>query len=194
MAKEKGLIYGIARNDADYDVEVRNGKIKVVCPFFRKWFAMLSRCYNEINIKRNPSYYGCYVCDDWLAFSNFKSWMEKQDWQGKELDKDLLVTGNKIYSPETCCFIPHEINVFMVEGSSRRGTCLLGVTYVKKKKLYRPRCNNPFTKTTEELGQGKSEFEAHIKWKRRKHELACIYADMQKDERIANALRLRYAS
>lgn len=187
------MIYGIGINDADYPVEIKIGQLRSTCKFYRKWFAMLTRCYNKNEIRKHPSYAECSVCESWLLFSNFKQWMEQQDWEGKDLDKDLLVKGNKVYSPETCCFISREINTFMIDRGAGRGDYLLGVTFVKKKKLYRARCNNPFTKSAENLGLGKSEIEPHLRWKKRKHELACIYADMQSDERIANALRIRYA-
>ena len=50
------------------------------------------------------------MCDEWLRFSNFKRWFDKNYEEGYYLDKDILVNGNKVYSPETCCFVPHEIN------------------------------------------------------------------------------------
>ena len=76
---------------------------------------MLQRCYSESHLVRQPTYKGCSVCEEWLTFSNFKSWMEQQDWEGKQLDKDLLVYKNKIYSPETCVFVSSVINSFFVE-------------------------------------------------------------------------------
>lgn len=101
-------VQGVGIMDADYIVDVReywveNGKRKSrlvwSCPFHRKWSDMLVRCYSPKRLEYRQSYAGCYVCDEWLTFSNFKSWMEKQDWEGKHLDKDLLQTGSKVYSP-----------------------------------------------------------------------------------------------
>ena len=78
-----------------------------------KWKLMLSRCYYQKHIAVRPSYGECSVCDEWLTFSNFKKWFEdpKNGYQeGYHLDKDILVKGNKLYSPDTCCFVPQEIN------------------------------------------------------------------------------------
>ena len=110
-----GTVYGVGTNDAGYAIQVMesvrgaNGKPKQriiwFCPFYRRWVHMLERCYSERYQEKKPTYIGCTVCEEWLRFSNFKSWMETQDWEGKHLDKDLLVEGNKIYSPDTCILV-----------------------------------------------------------------------------------------
>lgn len=103
--KKKGYKkYGVGINDVD-------GKVDG-CPFYRRWNSMLQRCYSENYHKYRPTYKDCEVCEDWLTFSNFKSWMEEQDWEGKQLDKDFLGNG-KLYSPETCCFISGKVNSFL---------------------------------------------------------------------------------
>lgn len=113
--KKVKLVCGVGINDADYPVRIRS-HIKQDgtfldewrCPFYTKWQKMLSRCYGKYNKSQKfNSYDQVEVCQEWLRFSNFKSWMEKQDWESKELDKDLLSGESKIYSPETCCFISH---------------------------------------------------------------------------------------
>ena len=78
---------------------------------YQIWFDMLKRCYSDrVKAVRN-TYKACRVCDEWLNFQNFAEWCEKQnDFENLELDKDLLVRGNKVYSPETCCFIPPLFN------------------------------------------------------------------------------------
>lgn len=94
------LVYGVGVDDLDYPKKklLPNGKYSF-CPYYQRWRGMIRRCYSKAQLGKNPNYEGCTVCDEWLTFSNFKSWMEKQDWEGKELDKDLLVRGNKVYSP-----------------------------------------------------------------------------------------------
>lgn len=77
------------------------------------WIAMLSRCYGTES-KRHPTYIGCSVCDEWLTFSNFKRWFDDNYVEGYQLDKDLLLQGNKVYSPNTCCFIPKKINTMIL--------------------------------------------------------------------------------
>lgn len=87
------------------------------------WSDMFKRCYNENWIEKHPTYVETEVCDEWLKFSNFLKWHQENYVEGWHLDKDLLGDG-KIYSPETCCFIPAYINKFLTKrgsGVSKRG-------------------------------------------------------------------------
>ena len=186
------IVHGVGINDADYEVKPRQGGVVVVCPFYQRWKNMLNRCYSNSCQLRQPAYIGCTVCSEWLVFSNFKRWMECQEWKGKELDKDILVSGNKIYSPETCVFIDGSINVFLTDKSSSRGELLLGVDFHRLSGKFRAQCRNQITKNKEHLGLFKDESSAHEAWRKRKHEIACQLADSQTDERVANALRTRY--
>lgn len=99
-------VFGVGINDADYVVCGKHG----TCPYYKAWQNMLKRCYCDSYQAKQPTYVGCTVCDEWLSFSVFRAWMEKQDWRGKELDKDILVPGNRVYSPETCLFVTRQIN------------------------------------------------------------------------------------
>ncbi len=108
--KTKKPLYGVGINDSIYLTETRIEGKRIKCPYYVIWSTMLKRAYSyKFHISR-PTYRSVIVCDDWLLFSNFKSWMEKQDWQGKQLDKDMLFPNNKVYSPETCIFIPNYLN------------------------------------------------------------------------------------
>lgn len=72
------------------------------------WFNILSRCYDP---KENQiSYAGCTLHEDWHNFQNFAEWYHKNYVKDFALDKDLLVENNKIYGPNTCCYLPREIN------------------------------------------------------------------------------------
>lgn len=79
------------------------------------WHAMLKRCYCKKNLEKHPTYKDVHVCNDWHNFQNFAKWVE-ENWNYEymdsswELDKDILSDTKKIYSPETCCFVPTEIN------------------------------------------------------------------------------------
>ena len=114
----KKLIQGVGINDADY--KIRKGKS--LCPYYRRWTDMIKRCYSDKFKQSRPTYEGCTVCSEWLTFSNFKSWMEKQDWKGKALDKDLLSFKGFTYSPETCVFIPADLNSLLC-GINKKGYC-----------------------------------------------------------------------
>ena len=188
----KSLLYGVGVNDADYAVEARCGAVRYRCPFYVKWSSMIQRCYSKIYKMKTSAYEGCTVCKEWLIFSNFKSWMEEQDWQGKELDKDLLVVGNKVYSPETCAFVDLITNIFTTDSRARRGEWPIGASWCKKDYVFTSRCSNPFTKKKEHLGHFHDAQSAHLAWKKRKHELACMLANLQTNERVADALKSRY--
>lgn len=117
MNTKRGLAYGIGVNDYVGRVKENGKHIKA----YRAWISMLSRCYGKKELVHRPSYIGCSVCDEWLLFSNFKRWYDENYIDGFQLDKDLLVKGNKVYSPETCCFVPIEINCFLLESNLSRG-------------------------------------------------------------------------
>lgn len=139
LTKRK-LVFGIGINDADYMIRPRlNGK-GVMCPFYQKWHNMLGRCYNPKYHEKQPTYLECSVCEPWLTFSNFRAWMVKQDWRGKHLDKDLLILGNKTYSPETCIFVPGDINKLINDHAAKRGKWPIGVCFDKASGRFRARC------------------------------------------------------
>lgn len=191
MARPKRLLCGVGINDSDYAIaKTVDGKRKL-CPIYQVWASMIKRCYCGIFHNENPSYVGCSVYEGWLLFSNFRSWMEKQDWIGKELDKDLIIKGNKVYSPEACVFIEHKVNNFIRDGKSGR-SLPAGVSIHKKTGKFQARVSNPINKIEEHVGYFVCDKDAHLAWKRRKHELACQLADLQTDKRVADALRTRY--
>lgn len=197
--KRNKLICGIGVCDADYRVnrcEIVDGKWKTVwkCPFYVKWHGMIERCYSERFILKHPSYAGCISVPEWIVFSNFKSWMEQQDWEGKELDKDLLVNGNRIYGPDTCVFVDSRVNNFLIERKARRGDYPIGVILTKRPKSapYRANCKSVVTRKIQYLGHYSTPEEAHLAWLSFKLEQAYILAAEQTDERVAKALIDRY--
>ena len=97
---------------------------------------MLDRCYSKVFQERFPSYIGCSVSDEWLTFSNFKAWMEGQSWKGKQLDKDLLVPGNKTYSPDTCFFVSPAVNGLLLDRGRARGDHPVGVYFNKRARRF----------------------------------------------------------
>lgn len=84
------------------------------------WISMLKRCYSEKYQNNKPTYIGCTVCDEWIYFSNFKKWFDENYIEGFQLDKDIIVKGNKVYSPNTCCFVPQEINMIIYNKNKRK--------------------------------------------------------------------------
>lgn len=191
VIKDK-LVFGIGVNDLDRPVsQTINGK-RVICPIYRTWQNMLGRCYDTEFHGRHPSYLECSVIDDWIYLSNFEKWMLTQDWKGKQLDKDILFPDNKLYSPETCAFVDQKVNLFIVDTAATRGEWPIGVSWNKRDKAFKVEIRNTFTHRREGLGYYDNPEDAHLAWKRRKHEFACQYVEQQTDPRVAEALRTRY--
>ena len=125
MIKNYKLVYGVGINDSVEPISKKlkiDGKWKTVwtCPIYTCWSNMIQRCYSSDYHLKKPSYVGCVTTEEWIYFTNFRSWMEKQDWKDKELDKDLLFPGNKIYGPDTCCFLNSAVNSFNKKQSTGR--------------------------------------------------------------------------
>lgn len=101
------------------------------------WKSILTRCHYKKELLRNPTYNNVSIIKEWHCFQNFAEWFEEnynpETMQGWHLDKDVLHKGNKIYSPQTCCFVPQEINKLFTKSEKTRGCCPIGV-YKKKEK------------------------------------------------------------
>tara|TARA_R110000850_G_scaffold273054_1_gene408794 strand:+ start:392 stop:1042 length:651 start_codon:yes stop_codon:yes gene_type:complete len=133
-------VFGIGINDANYVVQPTiNGK-RIWCPFYAVWRNMIMRCYSAKFQEKHPTYRGCTVAVEWLTFSNFKIWMEKQDWVGKELDKDILIPGNKEYSPKSCLLVSQTINKLLNENLANRGCLPQGVSFKNSLDKYQSYC------------------------------------------------------
>lgn len=145
--------------------------------------------------KKRPSYKGCTVCDEWLKFSNFKAWMEQQDWQGKQLDKDIIKPGNTIYCPEFCAMVCKLTNSFVVDKKSCRGKYPLGVHFCIRSKKFAAQCGDTFAGKHKSIriGYYNTPEEAHRAYLAVKHELAIELAEIQTDKRVAEALVNRYS-
>lgn len=194
--KRTKLIAGVGINDANYHVAktsiVDGKKVKTWCKFYTTWKRMLQRCYDKKFLIKCPTYLDCRVVDEWHRFSTFKSWMETQDWQGKELDKDLLVRGNRVYGPNTCVFVGKDVNNFIIESNSIRGQYPIGVCFFKPHNKFMAQCKDVTTGKNRGLGYYTTPEEAHKVWLAFKLEQAKILAAKQTDLCIAKALIDRY--
>lgn len=99
---------------------------------YKTWQSMLVRCYSPKCQNRRPTYIGCSVCDEWLYFPTFQKWFDANYVEGWHLDKDMLVNGNKKYGPDTCIFVPSQINSLFSDHGGARGEYPLGVCYHKE--------------------------------------------------------------
>lgn len=118
--KRKSLIYGIGHNDLP--------KLSL-SQSYRHWHGIMQRSFDLRYKEKHHTYKDVKVCDEWIYFSAFNRWFEKHYVEGCALDKDILIKGNKTYSPDTCCFVPAEINTLITKDHSNRGKYPIGVTF-----------------------------------------------------------------
>lgn len=115
-------------------------------PQYAVWSGMLQRCYSEKQQIKQPTYKDCYVVKEWHNFQTFASWFDqnyyKIDGMRMHLDKDILIKGNKIYSPETCVFAPQIINTLFVKNDVKRGELPLGVSWNRNTQNYEVHCHS----------------------------------------------------
>jgi len=108
---------------------------KIITPEYNCWRHMFYRCYDYTFHKKYPSYIGCSVHHEWHNFQNFAEWYNDNFYElyleKVDLDKDILVKGNKVYGPKTCCFVPSRINKLTENCKSLRGKYPVGVRISK---------------------------------------------------------------
>lgn len=124
--RRRSMVYGVGVYDYNGQISHKDNELVNIC--YSIWKTMLCRCYSPEFQRREPSYKGCSVCNEWKYFSNFKRWFDKHYIDGYQLDKDIFVKGNKVYSPITCCFVPHRINSLLTTNKKRRGKFVIGVS------------------------------------------------------------------
>jgi len=185
------LIHGIGVNDAPYMTQPKiNGKT-AFCTFYTIWRSMIQRCYSEKCLVKHPAYIGCTVIEEWHSFMKFRRWMKSQDWKGKELDKDILIIGNKIYSPETCIFVSSQINTLLIYNQENKGGYPAGVSLSDRgKKKFQAECQINGKKKY--LGRFETIEEASEVYKAAKSNEIKRVALLQSDIRIREGL-LRHA-
>ena len=138
------LFYGVGFNDKTRPAGIDGKNVKE----YNLWQSMLNRCFSGKYQTHKPTYKGCNVSDNFLHYSYFYDWCQEQigfgkvDEKGRSwcLDKDLLITGNKLYSETTCVFVPQEINLFFVDSGASRGEYPLGVYFNKQAGKFRSQC------------------------------------------------------
>lgn len=157
--KEDNTIYGVGVSD------IPNIKS---CRSYQTWIAMLERCYGNMD-RYNSAYKDCSVCEEWHLFSNFNQWFEEPEngyHDGYALDKDILVKGNRVYSPQNCCFVPPSLNSMMSRGSHKQREYPIGVIKCKSGRYrasYQQKSLGMFDTPEEAFCAYKAEKETNIK-------------------------------
>ena len=163
-------LYDVGVNDADYVTSPRIDGKQLVCPAVSCWRGLIERAYCEKLHAGHPTYKDVTVCDDWHYFMNFRRWWCENVIDGYALDKDLLVPGNKEYSPNACVFVPQWLNSFTTDKGRDRGLYPIGCYSVKGR--FMSRCSNPVSLKREFLGYFDSPDDASDAWRKRKLQIA----------------------
>src|SRR5690554_1850097 len=189
------IMGNLAFDDLDYVKRkfVKNdvtGKYEQVwaCPYYAKWKLMINRVFTKARSSSNMMYDGVLIDDSWRYFSNFKSWMINKDWEGNELDKDMMsvITGKREYSPDNCVFVSRNLNAFLVTQDSSRGIYPLGVRPENKGFYASMRIFGKMTR----LGKFNTPEEAHKAWQLAKWEYGRELLSKQSDPRVIQAMHV----
>ena len=163
---------------------------RVATDSYYRWRDMIRRCYSEESIRKNPSYKICSVSDEWLCFENFDKWYKENyytvDDEVMALDKDILKHNNKIYSADTCIFVPSRINSLFTKGTARRGDYPIGVSLRKTNRTkiikYSAICSIGDSKKSKFIGYYSTPLEAFNAYKTFKENYIKQVADEYKDK------------
>ncbi len=111
---------------------------------YKAWCEMIRRCYDETLKNKYPTYQNTTCCEEWLLYENFYEWLHKQEnfdrwYNGNRwaIDKDILIKGNKIYSPDACCLVPQNVNALFTKSNAQRGILPIGVSKNNQNSMYR---------------------------------------------------------
>lgn len=156
------------------------------------WKNMLYRCYDEKYQDKFPTYKGCSVSEEFKYFPYFKEWCKNQigfDQDGWFLDKDILIKGNKTYSENACCFVPHEINNLFVKSDAKRENLPIGVSFNETSNTYT--AQHSFNGRSKHVGNYENPIKAFQAYKAAKESYIKVVADKWKnliDQRVYEAL------
>ena len=173
-------VYGVGILGAKYLAKI-NG---VITKEYDLWHSMLERCYSDNSKKKYPTYESCEVSDKFKSYEYFYEWCNKQigfSNQSWQLDKDLLIKGNKVYSEDSCIFIPQEINTLLTKSTASRGEHLIGVHWCKQGKAFKAQISKNKGKR-EHLGYFKTEIEAFNAYKQAKEDFVKEQANKWKSQ------------
>ena len=183
------LVYGVGIND-------------VMIPYFTKttiwktWNGIIRRTDN-----RDPkwieqskkSYLDCTLDSRWYKLSAFKEWIEQwDDFENKEVDKDILIPGNKIYGPDTCLMVRPIVNAWF-KPDRNRGDLPRGICWNTAWK--RGKSSNPYRAQITPIGGKRTGLgvygtieEASAVFEKARKEQIKILIETETDLRVKNAL------
>lgn len=159
------------KGEGEYKFTFDGGKTKS----YTSWKNMMYRCYSKELHKKHATYSDCTVCEEWHNFQVFAKWYEENyygiDGEKMNLDKDILKKGNKVYSPDTCVFVPVSINNLFLKKDANRGDLPIGVSFNKQDKIYIAGCSTNNKGIIEYLGSYNNPCDAYRAYKEFKEKL-----------------------
>lgn len=179
--KYKPDVFGVGVVGCKYATKV-NGKH---LPEYILWRNMITRCFDTESLSKRPTYDGCTLSENFKSYEYFYEWCQSKigfKEQGFALDKDLLVKGNKVYSEDTCVFIPTEINTVLNKKAASRGKLPIGVSYHKATGKFRAYVSQGRGLPIKHLGLFETEIEAFQSYKVAKEDYLKELADKWKDQ------------
>lgn len=126
-------VFGVGIIGNKYPTSCNDGK---PAKEYIMWKAILNRCfYKQLN--NTQCYNNCQICDEWLLYEKFYEWVHMQENFEQlynlgirfDVEKDILIKNNNLYSHETCCLVPHNVNALFVKQQFHRGEYPIGVCY-----------------------------------------------------------------
>lgn len=163
FAKRKPL-FGVGVNDANYATQPIVNGCQLCDPAYESWRSMLTRAYSQKFHATNRTYSDVTVCKEWHSFSAFRVWWLENYREDCQLDKDILVPGNREYSPDSCIYVPRWLNSFLNDRGASRGELPIGVSIHKQTGRCQSHCSNPITGKLHGLGTFATPEAAHQAW------------------------------
>lgn len=116
---------------------------------YEAWRSILQRSFDDGYKNKKPTYKDVTCCDEWLLFDNFYEWIHSQSNFDKwfndnswHIDKDILLKGNKIYSPNFCVLVPQHVNSLFIKDNADRGNLPIGVQKQEYRNRYLAQCHD----------------------------------------------------
>lgn len=176
------MVLGVGMLGSKYPSKINDKETKE----YQAWKGVIYRCFDKKTKGKQLTYQNADCCSEWLCFENFYEWLHGQEnfdnWNDNRwnIDKDILIKGNKFYSPETCCLVPCNVNSLFINKSNYRGDLPIGVK--RSGNSFLARCSNPITGKREYLGSYSTPYYAFLAYKKYKENLIKQVARIEYDK------------
>lgn len=182
------LVYNVGINDVDSSNQFKPNRPRKNCLVQKKWKTMLRRCYAPSYQASNPLEEKRTVCEEWLTFSKYESWLFSQDFVDKVLTIKLINSDNTVYDPDNAIFVSAQINALILPSKKRVGLLPTGVKQSGKGRFVAEYKTSNFYKY---IGIFDTQDQASTAYKNAKANHIASIAREQTDKRVKQALLIR---